>query len=435
MSATLVPAHNAHALPHDCPAGASPLERARAGLDSCVHCGFCLQACPTYHALEDENDSPRGRLVLMRAALEGRVALDDPDVATHLSRCLGCRGCESACPSGVPYGHLLEAAREQLAELRPLPWIARLILWAFARPRVLKIGLWFGRMARDTGMAAELARLPGSLGFPFAMLASTRRDATVEWTPRGAVAASRGTVATLDGCVMEGLFTNVNRATERVLVENGYSLCAAPGQECCGALHVHAGDASTARDLARKNIAAFEASGATFVAANSAGCGAMMKEYGQLLAHDPAWRDRARAFSAKVRDASELLAAAGPTPGAPLPMRVTYDAPCHLLHAQKLSAPPMAVLAAVPGLEHVPLEDHEQCCGSAGIFNLIEPNVSEAVLAAKMRCIRATDTPVVATGNPGCLMQIGAGLVLEGRGAVARHPIELLDASYARRER
>jgi glycolate oxidase iron-sulfur subunit len=160
----------------------------------------------------------------------------------------------------------------------------------------------------------------------------------------------------------------------------------------------------------------------------------MMKEYGQLLANEPQWRDRARAFSARVRDASELLAAAGPREGGPLPLRITYDAPCHLEHAQKLSAPPLQVLGAIPGLQHTPLEDREQCCGSAGIFNLIEPDVSERVLAAKMRCIAATDAPVVATGNPGCLMQIGAGLVRDGRGAVARHPVELLDASYARQD-
>jgi glycolate oxidase iron-sulfur subunit len=411
----------------------SPLAHASAGLDSCVHCGFCLQACPTYLALEDENDSPRGRLVLMRAALEGRVALDDPDVATHLSRCLGCRGCESACPSGVPYGHLLEAARETLAERRGLPIIARIILAVFARPTLLRIALWFARMARDTGIAAELARLPGSLGFPFAMLASTARETHTEWTPRNA--PTRGTVATLDGCVMEGLFTDVNRATERALVANGYELRKAPGQQCCGALHIHAGDADAARRMARANVAAFEASGAEFIATNSAGCGAMMKEYGQLLADEPEWRDRAKAFSARVRDASELLAAAGPRQGAPLPRRITYDAPCHLEHAQKLSAPPLAVLGAIPALEHVTLEDREQCCGSAGIFNLIEPNVSERVLAAKMKCIAATNAPTVATGNPGCLMQIGAALVREGKGAVARHPIELLDESYAAAER
>ena len=276
MSAVAMPqVHDAPA--PDCPVRfATPLERVRAGLDSCVHCGFCLQACPTYLALEDENDSPRGRLVLMRAVVDGRVALDDPDVATHLSRCLGCRGCESACPSGVPYGHLLEHARETLAALRPLPVMARLILWVFARPAILRVALWFGRMARDTGIAGELARLPGALGFPFAMLASTERDASVEWKPRAE--PTRASVATLDGCVMEGLFTGVNRATERVLVANGYALRAAPAQQCCGALHVHAGDAATARELARANIAAFEASGAEFVVSNSAGCGAMVKE-------------------------------------------------------------------------------------------------------------------------------------------------------------
>lgn len=411
----------------------SPLAHARAGLDACVHCGFCLQACPTYLALEDENDSPRGRLVLMRAALEGRIGLDNPDVATHLSRCLGCRGCESACPSGVPYGHLLEAARAQLAQQRPLPLVARVMLWVFAREVPLRVALWFARLARDTRIAAELARLPGAVGFPFAMLASTAREPARAWTPR--TPATRGTVATLTGCVMEGLFTGVNRATERVLAENGYALRDAPGQQCCGALHVHAGDAETARRLAKANIEAFEASGAAFIASNSAGCGAMMKEYGQLLADDPAWRDRARAFSAKVRDASELLAAAGPVRGAPVPQRITYDAPCHLEHAQKLSAPPLQVLAAIPGLEHAPLDDRDQCCGSAGIFNLIEPDVSERVLAAKMRCIAATGAATVATGNPGCLMQIGAGLVREGRGGVARHPVELLDESYARQER
>ncbi|MEK7239853.1 MAG: heterodisulfide reductase-related iron-sulfur binding cluster [Gemmatimonadota bacterium] len=426
MSATPI----ALAVAGDCP---TPLDQARAGLDSCVHCGFCLPACPTYLALEDENDSPRGRLVLMRAAVEGTITLDDPDVSTHLSRCLGCRACESACPSGVPYGHLLEKARETLASSRPLPLQARLILWVFARSALLRLALWLGRLARDTGIAGLLARLPGSLGFPFAMLASTARPGALPWTPR--TPSTRARVATLDGCVMEGLFAGVNRATERVLAANGYAVCGMPGQQCCGALHVHAGDAATARDLARANIAAFEASGAEFIAVNSAGCGAMMKEYGHLLADDPAWRERARAVSARVRDVSELLADAGPRPGAPLARRVTYDAPCHLEHAQKVTAPPLQVLAAIPSLEHVPLADRDQCCGSAGIFNLIEPDVSQRVLAAKLAQIAATGAPVVATGNPGCLMHIGAGLLLGGSGVTARHPVELLDESYARLER
>jgi glycolate oxidase iron-sulfur subunit len=418
------------ALLSECP---TPLEHSRIGLDSCVHCGFCLQACPTYLALADENDSPRGRLVLMRAAVEGSIPLDDPDVATHLSRCLGCRACESACPSGVPYGHLLEKARETLAASRPLPRQARLILWVFARSSVLRVALWFGRMVRDTGIAEQLARLPGSLGFPFAMLASTSRDDVPAWTPHTPVTRAR--VATLDGCVMEGLFAGVNRATERVLAANGYAVCGTPGQQCCGALHVHAGDATTARALARANIAAFEASGAEFIAVNSAGCGAMMKEYGQLLAEDPAWRERAISLSARVRDISELLADAGPRAGAPLSRRITYDAPCHLEHAQKVVTPPLRVLAAIPSLEQVPLNDREQCCGSAGIFNLIEPEVSQRVLAAKLAQIAATGAPTVATGNPGCLMQIGGGLLLEGSGVTARHPVELLDESYARLER
>ena len=426
MSATPI----ALAVAGDCP---TPLDQARAGLDSCVHCGFCLPACPTYLALEDENDSPRGRLVLMRAAVEGTITLDDPDVSTHLSRCLGCRACESACPSGVPYGHLLEKARETLASSRPLPLQARLILWVFARSALLRLALGLGRLARDTGIAGLLARLPGSLGFPFAMLASTARPGALPWTPR--TPSTRARVATLDGCVMEGLFAGVNRATERVLAANGYAVCGMPGQQCCGALHVHAGDAATARDLARANIAAFEASGAEFIAVNSAGCGAMMKEYGHLLADDPAWRERARAVSARVRDVSELLADAGPRPGAPLARRVTYDAPCHLEHAQKVTAPPLQVLAAIPSLEHVPLADRDQCCGSAGIFNLIEPDVSQRVLAAKLAQIAATGAPVVATGNPGCLMHIGAGLLLGGSGVTARHPVELLDESYARLER
>jgi glycolate oxidase iron-sulfur subunit len=230
---------------------------------------------------------------------------------------------------------------------------------------------------------------------------------------------------------MEGLFSATNRATERTLVTNGYDVVETPNQRCCGALHAHAGDDERARALARLNIAAFERSGADFIAVNAAGCGAIMKEYGQLLAGDPEWRDRAAAVSATVRDVSELLAQAGPRPGGVLPLTVTYDAPCHLLHAQRVVSPPLAVLGAIPGLTLVPLEGSEHCCGSAGIYNLIEPDVSDRVLAPKLANIAATHAPLVATGNPGCLMQIGAGLRQAGMRAKSVHPIDLLDASYA----
>lgn len=414
----------------------TPLAQAAAGLDLCVHCGFCLPACPTYLALEDENASPRGRLVLMRALLDGEARLDDPDVRGALDTCLGCRGCETACPSGVPYGELLEATRATERLSRPLPLVARALLRVFARPALLRGLLAGGRLLRDSGLATALARvLPARLAMPLALLASTARSAAERRRaarPRPAGDGTRGSAALLTGCVMEGLLAPVNRATERVLVHNGYALRDAPGQRCCGALHAHAGDVATARALARANIVAFEASGAEHVVTNSAGCGAACKGYGHLLADDDAWRDRAQAFAARVRDVSELLVAAGPAPASGPACRVTYDAPCHLQHAQRVVAPPLAVLAAIGGATSVPLAGSDQCCGSAGIYNLLEPDVAERVLAPKLAAIADTGADVVLTGNPGCLMQIGGGLARAGRATVARHPVELLDAAYAR---
>jgi glycolate oxidase iron-sulfur subunit len=262
------------------------------------------------------------------------------------------------------------------------------------------------------------------------MLASTRLPFDERDYDLG-VKATRGSVAVLDGCVMDGLFTRTNRATRRTLRANEYQITDAPGQVCCGALHAHAGDLDAARVLARKNIAAFEQTGAEFIVVNAAGCGAMMKEYGHLLADDPDWATRAASLSARVRDVSELLAAAGPRTGGPLPMRVTYDAPCHLIHAQRIVAPPLAVLRAIPELDLIPLTDAEQCCGAAGIYNLIEPETSDAVLAPKLRHIVSTGADWVTTGNPGCLMQIGAGLRRANARARVIHPVDLLDMSYA----
>jgi len=412
---------------------AVPDDAMRSGLDACVHCGFCLPACPTYLALDDENDSPRGRLLLMRALLDGRVAGDDPDVRRHLDQCLGCRGCETACPSGVPYGRILEGTRERQRSTVPLPFIARLVLAVFARDWMLRIGLWTARVVRALGLAHLAARLaPRALRMPAAMLASTARPSAPSYAPRGS--GSRGRTALLTGCVMEGLLPTLNRATERVLVQNDFALVRAPGQVCCGALHAHAGDTPTAQDLARRNIAAFEASGAEFVAMNSAGCGAMCREYGALLADDPAWAARAAAFSARVRDVSELLVQAGPkpTPSTASPTPVAWDAPCHLQHAQRVVEPPLRVLRAVGDVRLVPLQDSAQCCGSAGIYGLVQPGVAQQVLAPKLARIHESKARVVATANPGCLMQIGAGLLVEGSTVQARHPVELLDAAYAR---
>ncbi|MEX2179794.1 MAG: heterodisulfide reductase-related iron-sulfur binding cluster [Gemmatimonadaceae bacterium] len=420
-----------HGGPAHCALPDTPLARAKAGLDACVHCGFCLQACPTYVVLEDENDSPRGRLLLMRSLREGTVETSDDAVRGHLDRCLGCRACETACPSGVPYGHLLEATRATLTARHPLPLGARMMLGVFTRPWLLRALMRAGRVMRAAGLATVLSRvLPGRFGFALHMLAATR----VPLKRASYVAAgdgSRQSVALLEGCVMQGLYAETNRATERTLTVNGYRCTKAEGQGCCGALHAHAGDLHAARRLAKRNIEAFEKSGAEHVVSNAAGCGAMLKEYAILLEDDPDWSARARELSARARDVSELLAAAGPAPGGELPVRVTYDPPCHLLHAQRLSAPPLAVLGAIPGVKLVELTDAEYCCGAAGIYNLLEPRTSAAVLEPKLRHIEATGASFVATGNPGCLMQIGAGLRQDGSVTRPIHPVDLLDASYA----
>ncbi|MBA3891624.1 MAG: 4Fe-4S dicluster domain-containing protein [Gemmatimonadaceae bacterium] len=414
-----------------CALPGTPLADVRAGIDACVHCGFCLEACPTYTALDDENDSPRGRIVLMRSVLEGDLPPGDDAVQEHIARCLGCRACETACPSGVPYGQMLEATRATIAPYRPAPLLARLGLKSFAFPRLLAAAMWMSRLLRATGLPRVLARMPGRMGFANAMLAGSATPiAAPPYEPAGD--GSRGTAALLTGCVMEGLFTDANRATERVLTVNGYAMRGAPGQRCCGALHAHSGDMDAARALARRNVDAFEQSGADHVVTNSAGCGAMMKEYGHLLAGDARYADRAARLAERVRDATQLLAEAGPKPGAPVPERITYDAPCHLVHAQRITAPPLQVLRSIPGLEVVPLADADRCCGAAGIYSLIEPATSHAVLAPKLAHIAATGATMVATGNPGCLMQIGAGLRMSGSSARAVHPIELLDLSYAR---
>ena len=404
-----------------------------AALDPCVHCGFCLQACPTFLATGDEADSPRGRIELMRALEAGELAPDDPALALHLDRCLGCRGCEPVCPSGVGYGHGLAAARALIAGHRGVPALVRLALGAMTGAGVSRVVYALARALRATGMPRWLSGW-GRVRFAMGMLGATAPKGGGAWRRLGKVGGGAlrsslpqppptSPVLLFRGCVMEGLFSHVHDATIRTLEVNGYTVREVPEQVCCGALHEHAGLEPDARRLARLNVAAF-GDGDEPIVVNSAGCGAMLKEYGHLLDAGGA------RFAARVKDVTELLAARGPRPGAPIDATVAYDPPCHLLHAQRIAEPPERVLRAIPVLRLVKLPDAAQCCGSAGLFTLVEPAMSRAVLAPKLETLAEARPQVVATGNPGCLMQLGAGLAAAGVPAVARHPVELLDESY-----
>jgi glycolate oxidase iron-sulfur subunit len=418
-----------------------------AGLATCVHCGFCLQSCPTYLATGDEADSPRGRIVLMRRLEEGALAADDPHLRHHLDRCLGCRACEPVCPSGVSYGPALETARAALGDTRAPPVIVRTLLHVITRPALRRVLFGLARLARP--VAGVMAGW-GRLGFAAGMVAASRGrgiGATGDRGIGGSVPVSsrgggptgrspdspiaRPDAAIFEGCIQRDLFGHVNGAAARTLRVNGFPLRDVPAQGCCGALHAHAGRLDAARALARVNIRAFAASPGTLVVATAAGCGAMLREYAALLADDPL-ADEARRFSARVRDVTELLAEAGPVPGAPLALRAAYDAPCHLVHAQRVADPPLAVLRAIPGLTVAAHEEADACCGSAGLYSLVQRGLSRAVLERKLDALAAVDPDVVVTGNPGCAMHIGAGLRASGRRTPVAHPVELLDRSYAR---
>jgi glycolate oxidase iron-sulfur subunit len=399
--------------------------RILAPLAPCVHCGFCLPACPTYLATGDENDSPRGRIVLMRELALGTTPPTDASLGRHLDRCLGCRGCEPACPSGVSYGEGLAAARSALADARGIPFAARLVLRLFSTPLLWRPFLTAARWLRSTGLPRSVAG-SGRLSFSFGMLAATRPapGSAAPLPRRRGSAASAPSVALFTGCVMDTLFPHVHAAARRTLEANGYRIVEVPRQECCGALHEHAGDHRGARTLARRNVAALLGR-ADFIAVDSAGCGALLKDYAHFLEGA-----EAADVAARVRDVTELLAAAGPRTGGRLEMDVAYDAPCHLQHAQGVHAAPLAVLGAIEGLRLKELPGSDRCCGSAGIYSLLEPALSREVLDAKLASLAAAAPAVVATGNPGCLMQIGAGLLAAGIPARVAHPVELLDEAY-----
>ena len=412
----------------------------------CVHCGFCLPACPTYNRLGNEADSPRGRLHLMQAVVEGRLEPSSEAFRTHIDRCLGCRACEPVCPSGVEYGALLELARETATKAAPQGLPTRFLLMVLGTRALRSPFFFIGRMLRGTRLAALGATVLPSYG-PFravrlvlAMLASTTRwepmasgEATSGNTDSGSHDVSRKSrVAVLLGCVQEGLFTRINSATVRVLEANGHEVILVEGQDCCGALHAHGGDLERARMLARTNIRAFEASGADFIAVNAAGCGAAMKDYGILLERDPDFVQRAEEVALAVRDVSEILASSGPRIGASIPCKIAYDHPCHLLHAQGVEHAPITVLEAVPDVEVHIVADAEECCGGAGIYGITHPELGGLIGGDKVSAVRACRADAVATPNPGCMMQIGAGLRLEASNEGVIHPVELLDESYRR---
>ncbi|MGQ0813789.1 MAG: (Fe-S)-binding protein [Gemmatimonadota bacterium] len=406
---------------------------------ACVHCGFCLTACPTYTRLGDEGDSPRGRIYLMRAVHEGRLEAEDYAVRKHIDQCVGCRACETVCPSGVEYGWLLERARDQIRKASGSSFMAQALLFAFGRKRMDAVVSAFSRLLRFTRLPLFLAKaVPkkfGKIKFSMAMLAASA-PAKLSRTHRSyrTHRSHREKVALLTGCVQAGLYGRVNRDTEYVLRQNGFAVLPAPDQQCCGALHAHSGELDQSRQLARRNIEAFERTGADLVVVNAAGCGAQMKQYAELLEHDAEWRDRAKALVARVRDVAELLVGIELKQGAAIPMRVTYDAPCHLYHAQRITTAPLAVLAAVPGLDLVPLPHADECCGGAGIYGLLHQDLGGRILKDKVAAVVSTGADAVVTPNPGCMMQIGAGLIIHDRDIAVLHPIELLAESYRRAE-
>ncbi|MGH7324693.1 MAG: (Fe-S)-binding protein [Candidatus Rokuibacteriota bacterium] len=393
----------------------------------CVHCGICLPQCPTYRVLGEEMDSPRGRLYLMRAAAEGRLE-PSPGFARHLDLCLGCRACESACPSGVPFGSLLETVRGQLTRRRLTSQpriLSRLVYALFPRPRLLGFAFRVLRLYQRSG----LARLAHALGALRPLRRLAVMEALLPTVPAPAALPAtipahdprRGRVGLLTGCVQRHLFPGVNRDTAQLLSLVGWEVVVPPGQGCCGALDLHGGRLDVFRARARALAACF--TDVDWVVTNAAGCGSAMKEYGH-------WADELAPFAARVRDVSELLADA-PLPVGRLETTATYHDACHLAHGQQIRAAPRALLARIPGLRLVPLADSELCCGSAGVYNLLEPAVAERLLDMKVSRIVETGARVVATGNPGCLLQIAHGCRRRGLDVEVVHPVELLARAVA----
>lgn len=409
---------------------------------ACIKCGFCLPKCPTYRETGVESASPRGRIHLMKLVARGHLRPDE--IYEQLDFCLGCRACETACPAGVKFGKLLEAGRDQTLRAKEFSWPQRIAQWLFyvqLLPYLKRLDLavdllwlyqasglqWLLRNSRLFEMLST--DLPAWEGLLPRLPPPRIRQSLREVTP--AQGHEQRRVGFLTGCVMRSVFAHTNRASVRVLATNGCRVISPRAQVCCGALHAHCGDLAVARQLARRNIDIFEGHGVDAILVNSAGCGTMLKEYVHLLADDPAYAERAKVFSQRVQDIHEFLAGiALNAQFGRLPLRVAYDDPCHLLHGQGIGREPRILLQKIPGIELVPFPEADWCCGSAGVYNLTQPEMSMRLLDRKMRHIAAVSPDVIATGNPGCLLQLTRGAKRAGLRAEVVHPIELLDRAY-----
>jgi glycolate oxidase iron-sulfur subunit len=407
-------------------------------IENCVHCGFCLPVCPTYVLWNEEMDSPRGRIYLMKLASEGNAVMN-PQWVSHFDSCLGCMACMTACPSGVDYGKLIEATRAQIERHHPRTFTEKLhrrFLFAiFTRPDRLRLLRWPLLAYQKSGLqslvrGAGLLRLfPKRLQSMEALMPQLAKNEHVpELTP--AQGAKRKRVGLLLGCVQREFFPQVNAATARVLAAEGCEVVAPKDQPCCGALMVHAGEERGALALARKTIEVFERANVDTIVTNAAGCGSNVKEYGHLLRDDPNYADRAKAFAAKCKDITEVLTELPPRAARnPLRMRVAFHDSCHLQHAQGVRSQPRQLLADIPGLELAEIPEAAICCGSAGIYNLVQPDAANALGDRKAQLITPLNAEVVATGNPGCLLQLQSSLARQGQDTPVVHTIQLVDAS------
>ncbi len=409
-------------------------------LDRCVHCGLCLNACPTYRELRVEMDSPRGRIYQMALVSTGAAPIS-PSYIEHIDLCLACRGCETACPSGVRYGRLVEAARAEIESSLRRPWHTRWLRGFFFRrllPSRMNLGilgaaLYLYQASGLQWIVRVLGFLPSRLRDVEALTPDVEAPFFFSYYGKvlPAKAPQRYRVAFLGGCIANIAFARLNEATVRVLQRNGCEVSIPETQTCCGALHVHAGLPEQARALARRNIDALLNGNFDAIITNAAGCGSTLKEYGELLEHDPEYAEKARRFSARMKDVNEFLASIELADGmSPLPITVTYQDSCHLAHGQRVRSAPRKLLGSVPGLQLREMALSDLCCGSAGIYNIAHTSMSLALLRKKMDAVNATGAQAIVTANPGCMLQLEVGVQKFGGGQRVAHVVEILDEAY-----